>query len=130
MDEGKRRDLGLLVLRVGIGVMFVTHGLPKNVGGRWAKLGEAMGNLGIEFAPTFWGFAAAISEFGGGLLLAAGVLFRPACALMLCTMIVASINHFAVGDGLGRASHAIEAGILFLSLLLIGPGRHRLRRPG
>jgi putative oxidoreductase len=132
MDEGKHRDLGLLVLRVGIGGMFVGHGLPKLMGGpaRWTQVGEAMGNLGIDVAPAFWGFAAAVSEFGGGLLLAAGIQFRAACALLLFTMIVASVKHVTGGDGFGKASHAIEAAILFLSLILIGPGRYRLRRPG
>lgn len=132
MDEAKRRDLGLLVLRVGIGAMFMGHGWPKLIGGpeRWTALGKAMANLGIDFAPTFWGFAAAISEFGGGLLLATGLLFRPACALLLCTMSVASTKHLTGGDSFGQASHAIEAAILFFALLLIGPGRYRLRRPG
>lgn len=131
MDEGKHRDLGLLVLRVGMGAMFIGHGLPKLLGGpkRWTQVGEAMGSLGIDFAPTFWGFAAAISEFGGGLLLAAGIQFRAACALLLCTMLVASTKHVIGGDGFGKSSHAIEAAILFLSLIFIGPGRYRLRRP-
>lgn len=132
MDESKRRDLGLLVLRVGIGAMFVGHGWPKLVGGpeRWTALGGAMAKLGIDFAPTFWGFAAAVSEAGGGLLFALGLLFRPACAALLCTMLVASTKHILDGDGFGRASHAVEAAILFFALLLIGPGRYRLRRRG
>jgi putative oxidoreductase len=73
---------------------------------------------------------AAFAELGGGLLLALGVAFRPACALLLCTMIVASARHLSQGDGFGKSSHAIEAGILFLSLLLIGPGAYRLKGLG
>lgn len=42
------------------------------------------------------------------------------------------ILHLGMGDGLAGASHAMEAGIMFLGLLLIGPGRfaldERLRR--
>ena len=45
-------------------------------------------------------------------------------------MIVASTRHLVAGDGFGKSSHAIEAAILFLSLLWIGPGRYRLRRSG
>jgi putative oxidoreductase len=128
----RQRDLGLLVLRVGIGVMFMAHGWPKMAGGpeKWAALGSAMDTLGIGFAPAFWGFMAALAEFGGGFLLVLGVAFRPACALLLCTMIVASAKHLAAGDGFGKSSHAIEAGILFLSLLLIGPGAYRVRVMG
>jgi putative oxidoreductase len=126
----RRRDLGLLVLRLGIGAMFVGHGLPKLLGGvkRWQTVGEAIGVLGIHFAPTCFGLAAALSEFCGGILLAAGLAFRPACALLLTTMVVATLHHVHRGDGFATASHAVEAAILFASLLLIGPGAWRLGR--
>jgi putative oxidoreductase len=122
------RDLGLLLLRVGIGGMFMVHGWPKLAGGAasWAKLGKAMAHVGIEFAPTFFGLMASLSEFFGGLLLALGLLFRPAAGLMLATMAVATTMHLQQGDGIGGASHAIEAAIVFASLLLIGPGKHSL----
>lgn len=120
------RDLGLLVLRVGIGAAFVLHGWPKLMGGpeRWEAVGGAMGNLGVTFAPTFWGFMAAAAETGGGALVALGLMFRPACALLAFTMLVATIKHVQAGDAFGRWSHAAESMILFLGLLLVGPGRH------
>jgi putative oxidoreductase len=122
------QNLGLLLLRVGIGGMFMGHGWPKLAGGpdRWAKLGKAMTHLGIDFAPTAFGFAAAVSEFFGGLLIAVGLFFRPGCALLLGTMLVASTMHIRKGDSFGASSHAIEAAILFAALLLIGPGRYTL----
>lgn len=108
--------------------MFMFHGWPKLAGGakQWAKLGKATATLGIDFAPTFFGFMAAVSEFFGGLLLALGLLFRPAAALMAATMVVAASLHLDRGDGLGGASHAIESSILFCALLLIGPGAYAL----
>ena len=119
------RDIGLLLLRAGLGMMMVTHGGPKIMGGpeMWEKVGGAMGNFGINFAPVFWGFMAAAAEFGGGIALAFGFLFRPACAMLLSTMMVAATHHLRAGDGLGGASHAIELGVVFLALILIGPGR-------
>lgn len=125
----RARDPGLLLLRVGIGAMFMVHGWPKLAGGAatWKKLGGAMAQLGLDFMPTMWGFMAACSEFFGGLLLAAGLLFRPAAAALLSTMIVASIMHLKNGDSFTSASHAIEAGILFASLILIGPGRYAIQ---
>src|SRR5689334_1712788 len=108
------RDLGLLILRVGIGLMFMFHGWPKITGGSemWTSIGGSMGNLGIDFAPTFWGFMAAFAEFFGGLLLVLGLFFRITNVLLVFTMIVAAIVHLKGDDGFGGASHAIEAGIL------------------
>ncbi len=108
--------------------MFLTHGFPKLMAGPqlWAGLGGAMGNLGISVAPEFWGFMAAFSEFGGGLALIAGFLVRPAVLMMAFTMLVAATMHLSKGDGIKGASHAIEMGILFVSLFLIGPGRFSL----
>ena len=119
------RNVGLLLLRVGIGVMFILHGYPKVAGGpdTWANVGGALGALGIDFAPTFMGLMAALSEFGGGILLVLGLLTRPACFFLLGTMIVATVMHVTSGDPFQKYSHALEAAILFFSLLLIGPGR-------
>lgn len=124
----KCRDFGLLILRLGLGGMFIFHGAPKMFGGpeTWGRVGMAAASLGINFAPAFWGFMAAFSEFVGGILLIMGLFFRPACMLMALTMSVATSMHFGRGDGLRGASHAIEAGIVFLSLIFIGPGRYSL----
>ncbi|MEZ4689878.1 MAG: DoxX family membrane protein [Ignavibacteria bacterium] len=63
---GKHSDLGILIIRIGIGISFIlVHGLGKITGGPalWEKLGGAMSSFGINFLPTFWGFMAAFSEF-------------------------------------------------------------------
>ena len=122
------RDAGLLLLRVGLGLMFMLHGGPKLAGGPdyWEKIGGSLAAFGIHFLPQFWGFAAGLVEFGGGLLLLLGLFFRPACLLLLVTMVVATNSHLSRGDDLNAASHAIEAGVTFLGLLFIGPGRFSL----
>jgi putative oxidoreductase len=124
----KYLDIGLSILRIGLGVMFLYHGAPKMFGGPefWAKIGGAMGNFGILFLPTFWGFMAAVAEFGGGLCLVLGLFFKPALALLIFNLIVAASSHFANGQGLAMASHAIEDCIVFISLLFIGPGKYSL----
>ncbi len=120
------RDFGLLILRLGIGTMFLTHGVPKLMGGpeMWKGVGAAMGNLGVGAFPAVWGFLAAVSEAGGGACLILGWAFRPACILMAFTMAVAVTHHFKAGEGLAGASHAMEMGIVFVSLILIGPGKY------
>lgn len=122
----KNKDVGLLILRLGFGAMFIYHGFPKMLGGpqSWQHLGIAMTNYGITFLPPFWGFLAAFSELAGGICIILGLFFRPACFLLTFTMATAAFMHLSAGDGLLIASHAIEDGIVFLSLLFIGPGKY------
>lgn len=123
------RDIGLLILRLGWGWAYLwIHGGPKIFGGmeRWEKLGGAMGYVGIDFAPAFWGFMASLSEFGGAILLALGLFFRPALIFMFITMVMAAVSHLGRGDNLGMASHAIENAIVFAALFLTGPGKYSL----
>jgi len=125
------RDAGLLIMRAGIGVcFFYIHGLPKIMAGApvWAKLGAAMGNLGIHFAPVGWGFMAASAEFAGGFLIIIGLLTRPAAAIMAFNMLVAVTMHLALGQGLETASHALELLFFFTGLMLTGAGRYSLDR--
>jgi putative oxidoreductase len=122
-----RIDAGLLLLRAGIGSMFViVHGYPKIVGGvtLWRGLGGAFNRLiGLNFVPDFWGFLAMVAEFGGGLCLIAGIFFRPACAAIVSTMFVAALSIIRGGYGFNSASQPIELGIVVAALLLTGPGK-------
>ncbi len=119
---------GLLILRLGIGALFLFHGYPKLIGGPagWEKLGAAVSYAGIPGGFVFFGFLAACAEFLGALCLILGFCFRPACILMTITMAVAANMHLATGGGLSAASHALEVGFVFLSLVLIGPGGYSI----
>ena len=127
MNERKRStlDVGLLVLRIGIGAMFIIHGWPKLVAGpeRWESLGGAMGLLGIHFAPKAWGLAAALAEFVGGILLIPGLLTRVAAAAMLFTMAVATYMLVKTSGQFSRYAWPLELAVVFLSLLIMGAGR-------
>jgi putative oxidoreductase len=122
------RDLGLLILRIGIGFMFILHGWPKLFGGmaKWEKLGAKMSLLGLDFAPAFWGLCASLAEILGGLFIALGILFKPSSLLLAFTMLIATLYHLDAGDGIMGSSHAIESMILFVSLYFIGAGKDRL----
>lgn len=137
-DTARFADLGLLIARLGFGLGFSWfHGLPKIMGGmeRMTGTGSAMGSLGISFAPEWFGVAAAVVETAGGLMIAAGLLFRPVSFLLAFVMFVATVNHFVTGQG--TPAHAFKNLFVLFGLGLIGPGRYSLdhlmaerRRPG
>jgi putative oxidoreductase len=123
----KYRDLGILLLRGLAGLyMAFGHGLGKITAGpeSWANLGGAMSHLGITFLPTFWGFMAAIAEFVCALLIVAGLVTRPAAILLVINMTVAANMHIQTGNG--SPETAIMYGIVFLTLIFIGPGKYSL----
>lgn len=141
MEEGLlkkpiEKDLGLLVIRVGVGLsMLIFHGYGKISGGPelWGKVGGAMGNLGIHFLPVMWGFFAALAESAASLLLVLGVLTRPAAALLAFTMLVAVVNHLNMpagepNAGWKGASHALEFFAVAVGLFIAGPGMFALSR--
>ncbi len=136
------RDLGLLVLRLGIGGTLIAHGTQKLFG--W------FGGAGLDkTAVTFdhIGFrpgkinavAAGLGEAGGGALLAAGVGTPGAGAAIAGTMIVASSMHIPNGFFASNGGFEFPAvlGASAAALALTGPGAlsldhvlsHHLNRP-
>ena len=123
---GKFRDFGLLLLRATFGLyMAFGHGWGKIVGGpeQWAGLGGTMEIFGLGFAPTFWGFMAAVAEFVGALFVALGVLTRPAALLLVVNMGVAATAHIT-GAIDGSPESALLYAFVFLSLVFVGPGKY------
>jgi len=110
--------------------MATFHGWGKISGGpeTWSQIGSQMGNFGVHIAPVFWGFMSGFAEFGCSILMAAGILFRPATAILAINMLVAIGSHLSrpAGDAHGGwdgASHALELLSVYVGLLLIGPGK-------
>ena len=133
INSNNKVDIALLILRVGIGFMFILHGYPKIMGGmeQWAGLGsKGMGSIGIHFFPAFWGFMAAFSEFVGGIMILLGIYIRYFSILLFITMLVAVCSHLAGGDGIMGASHAIESAVIFLCLFIGGAGNYSIKLCG
>lgn len=118
------RDIGILLIRIGLGASFIIHGFGKFQGGpkTWTFLGESMSYYGINFLPTMWGFFAALTEFGGGLFLLLGLFFRPTLVLMSFTMFTALQHHIVQADPFTKISHPLELLVVFVGLMFIGPG--------
>lgn len=125
---GKYRNTGLLIMRLGLGIMFMLHGYPKLLGGpdKWEAIGGSMKYLGITFLPAVWGLLAAVAETFGGFLVLIGLAFRPVCLLLTFVMIVAATMHLQTSANYMMASQAIEVGFVFFGLMFIGPGRYSI----
>lgn len=119
------QDLGLLVLRVGVGLMFLLlHGLPRLVEPEsWARIGRAVSYLGIDFGHQLWGFAAVLSLTLGALCLILGFAHRPAALALTVTMAVAAIWRHYPFAGWSASSYAVSMMIVYLGLVFTGPGR-------
>lgn len=122
-------DVGLLVMRAGIGALFmIVHGFPRLAGGpaKWDSVGRSVSYLDIDFGHTAWGFAAALSMTLGGLLLIIGWAHRPAALALFVTMAVASIWKYYPFGGWDAAAHPVAMAVVCLGLLITGPGKHSL----
>jgi len=126
------REVGLLILRVGVGAIFLKTGWPLiSNPDKWQGLGEALSAVGFTPSPTVakvFGFLAALSQFGGAICLILGFLFRPACILLAGTMAVALAMHLKGGDPFGVLMPSLESLIVFVSLMFIGPGKISIER--
>jgi putative oxidoreductase len=124
------RDIGLLILRVGLGISMVFHGLPKLQGGlaAWEKLGHAVTHLGVNFFPAFWGFSSAMVETLGGVLLVLGFCFRPTTILLTFNFIVATLLLYKSNAAFENWSHPAELLVVFFSLIFIGAGKYSIDR--
>ncbi len=125
MAKQHLKNTGYLILRLGVGLIFIKHGYPKIAAGpeTWENLGNTLNLIGIDYLPVFFGFMAAITELVGGFLLVLGLFTRLAAAFLLVTMMVATLKHF-LGDG--GYSHALTNAIIFTCILLTGGGRFSL----
>ena len=88
-------ELGLLVIRVVVGLLFVGHGTQKLFG--WfgghglAGTGGFFDSLGMRPGKQH-AFLAGFAEAGGGLLLALGLLTPLASAALIAVMVVAILT--------------------------------------
>ena len=119
-------ELGLLVIRVGIGATFAVHGFMKLTAGteKWFWLGSQLSHVGITFLPTMWGFIAANAEFIGGLCLIFGFATRFAAGLIGVVMAIALLYHYKNNDAWGTYSYALSLLIIMFGILLGGPGSY------
>lgn len=120
--------LGLLILRLVIGLTLAAHGAQK-LFGWWGGPGMtgwtgAMNRMRIRPAVP-WAWASALAEFAGGLALAAGFLFPlPVFAIAGSMLVAIALVHLPKGFFVSKGGYEFNLSILAAgaALALTGPG--------
>lgn len=125
-------DVGLLILRVVVGLLFVGHGAKTLFGwfGGYGIKGTAgwMESIGVK-PGVLMAVLAGLSELLGGLLLALGLWVWIAAALIIVPMLVAIFKVHG-RNGLWATSNGYEYNLVLIAvavaIALIGAGEYSI----
>ncbi|MER6332917.1 DoxX family protein [Streptomyces sp. NPDC014983] len=127
-------DCGLLLLRLTFGLFLAGHGSQKLFGlfGGQGLTATAKGFESLGYRPgRFFACLGGLSEFLGGLGLAAG-LFTPLAAAALVGVMINAMVTVTAAHGLwvdrGGVEYNIAVIVVALAVAAIGPGRLALDR--
>lgn len=119
---GQLASVGLLLLRLSIGVMMIHHGQEK-LADPQQFANTYVASLHLPF-PLFFAYVAGFSELIGSWLVILGLLTPVGALALTGTMATAAYQHILTA---GLNIYVLELVVLYLggslALLLIGPGR-------
>lgn len=117
----KLASIGLLLLRLVVGLAFMIHG--------WGKIQSPFNWMGPQApVPGIFQALAALSEFGGGLALILGALVPLASLGLFFTMLVATLFHAVAQKDpfVSKGGPSYELALVYLVIAVVmlttGPG--------
>jgi len=131
------QPLGLLILRIALGLIFLTHGYPKLI-----RPNLEMQHMFVQHGlPAQFVYVAGVLEAFGGVLLVLGLFTRPAALLLAIEMGVAiwkmhsaggimavHLYEFPLAMGAGCTALAtVGAGLISIDESLLGSSGRRSR---
>lgn len=128
------QHLGLMLLRVGLGVLLIAHGLQKTFGW-WGGPGlagfrDSLAEAGYQHAGILT-YVGAVGQIGAGLLLVLGLFTPVAAAVALAYLINALLAAVAAQDRAGFPfflpdgfEFQVTLIVVAAALVLTGPGRY------
>ncbi len=122
MKNSLQNNIGLAFLRIGASGLMLTHGIPKfqNLISGNLEFGDP---LGIGSTPSL--FLAIIGEFICPLLVIIGFKTRWSAMPTVITMAVAAFIVHG-GDPFKDKEKALLYLILFIAIILLGPGKYSI----
>src|SRR5712691_10393817 len=121
------RPLGLLVLRVSLGLIFFSHGYPK-----LEHSGAGMQGFFVQHGlPGYFVYIAGVLEVFGAMLLVLGLFTRGAALILAIEMGVAIWKVHSAGGYLAVHNYEFPLAMLAASFALatVGAGRLSLDHP-
>jgi putative oxidoreductase len=124
--------LGLLILRLVIGLTLAAHGAQKLFGsfGGPGMTGWTGAMVRMRIRPaTPWAWMSALAEFLGGIGLALGLLFPlPSAAIAGSMLVAVALVHLPKGFFVSKGGYEFNLAIIaaVAALALTGPGAYSL----
>lgn len=114
-------DISLLIARLGIGTLMLTHGLPKLAMLLSGESVQFPGIMGIS--PEVSLGLAVFAEVMCSLLIIAGLGTRLAALPLIITMAVAAF-YIHAADGFAKQELAVQYLLVYVVLLFAGSGKY------
>ncbi len=116
-------DAGLLLLRLAVGILMLTHGIPKLL--NFSQIVEAGMFLPVLGSPLLGLSLAIFAEVLMSVFLIAGLFTRISVLPLIVTMLVAAFVAHA-GDPFSSKEPALLFLFPYITILLAGPGKYSL----
>jgi len=117
----KLKPLALLLLRLGLGIIFIYHGFPK----LFTHTHQAMQQFPHMGFPPYFALISGIVEFFGGCLLVVGLFTRIAGLLLAGEMAIAILKvHLPQGGPMAVSNYQLPLAVAVaaFALVAVGPG--------
>jgi len=122
------RELGYTIIRIALGIVLVVSGYNK-LSYAWTQntenliqLGSTMGLFGITSGYLWWGYAAAFTEFIGGLSYILEFFVRLTSIPLIGLFLVAIKYHLHKGDPFSVWGFAFLCLSISIGVLIAGKG--------
>ncbi|MEX0681414.1 MAG: DoxX family protein [Balneolales bacterium] len=115
----QKKDIALLLLRIGVGIIFIIAGWSKLTGIDGVQ--NFFGNIGIPL-PGLMAWVVGLIEFVGGLMVLLGAYIRIPAILLACVMLVAILT-VKIGQEFTASRLEIMLLLVNVAFTLVGSGR-------
>lgn len=115
------QNTGLLLIRLGLGVIFLTHGISK-----LTSIDGVIGFFGSLGIPAVFAWVVALVETIGGIAMIVGIFTKISGILLAITMLVAIVKVKFPQGGFGASEFELMLLLASLGVSLTGPGKYAL----